>query len=201
MYKILAKILKLLFCAAVASLPLYAGFAVRSYEELRNQDVIRQNYEESCGAASLATLINTIDFKILTEKDVLEQMDKGDKKTNTDMVSFLQLKQAADKLSYDSEGYQLDRATFEKINLPVLVKIEDDPRFPHFVVVINHQGDFITILDPSYGKYISSKDQFYNIWDKHKQGGYVLILGPKNDIHREYKLDLPIDNKALFDKL
>ena len=149
MYKILVKILKLLFCAAVASLPLYAGFAVRSYEELRNQDVIRQNYEESCGAASLATLINTLDFKILTEKDVLEQMDKGDKKLNTDMVSFLQLKQAAAKLSYDSEGYQLDRATFEKINLPVLVKIEDDPRFPHFVVVINHQGDFI---DKSYAK-------------------------------------------------
>ena len=149
MYKILVKILKLLFCAAVASLPLYAGFAVRSYEELRNQDIIRQNYEESCGAASLATLINTLDFKILTEKDVLEQMDKGDKKLNTDMVSFLQLKQAAAKLSYDSEGYQLDRATFEKINLPVLVKIEDDPRFPHFVVVINHQGDFI---DKSYAK-------------------------------------------------
>ena len=149
MYKILVKILKLLFCAAVASLPLYAGFAVRSYEELRNQDIIRQNYEESCGAASLATLINTLDFKILTEKDVLEQMDKGDKKLNTDMVSFLQLKQAAAKLSYDSEGDQLDRATFEKINLPVLVKIEDDPRFPHFVVVINHQGDFI---DKSYAK-------------------------------------------------
>ena len=163
MYKILAKILKLLFCAAVASLPLYAGFAVRSYKELRNQDVIRQNYEESCGTASLATLINTLDFKILTEKDVLEQMDKGDKKLNTDMVSFLQLKQAAAKLSYDSEGYQLDRATFEKINLPVLINIENDPRFPHFVVVINHQGDFITILVPSYGKYISSKEQFYNI--------------------------------------
>ena len=28
-----------------------------------------------------------------------------------------------------------------------------------------------------------------------------LILAPKNDIHREYKLDLPIGNKALFDKL
>ena len=88
MYKILAKILQLLFCVAVASVPLYAGFAVRSYEELRNQDVIRQNYKESCGAASLATLINTLDFKILTEKDVLEQMDKGDKKLNTDIVSF-----------------------------------------------------------------------------------------------------------------
>ena len=79
------------------------------------------------------------------------------------MVSFLQLKQAAAKLSYDSEGYQLDRVTFEKINLPVLINIENDPRFPHFVVVINHQGDFITILVPSYGKYISSKEQFYNI--------------------------------------
>lgn len=62
------------------------GCFVRSYEELRNQSHSRQNLEESCGAAS-ATLDNTLDFKILTKKRRLEQMDKGDK-LNTDMVGF-----------------------------------------------------------------------------------------------------------------
>ncbi|MGH1601421.1 cysteine peptidase family C39 domain-containing protein [Campylobacter majalis] len=75
----------------------------------------------------------------------------------------------------------------------------DDPRHPHFVIVINHQGDFITILDPSYGKYVSTKKQFYNLWDKNKKGGYALILAPKNDFKQEYKPNLP-SNKALFDR-
>lgn len=42
----------------------------------------------------------------------------------------------------------------------MLVKIEDDPRFPHFVVIINHKGNYLQALDPSHGEYISSKSQF-----------------------------------------
>lgn len=49
----------------------------------------------------------------------------------------------------------MDRNLFDKLNIPVLVKVENDPRYPHFVVAINHKGDFITILDPSFGEYIS----------------------------------------------
>ncbi|CAD7289093.1 hypothetical protein LMG7974_01339 [Campylobacter majalis] len=126
-------------------------------------------------------------------------MSKKDKKLNTDMVSFLKLQQTAAKLSYESKGYQINRSIFEKITIPILVKIEDDPRHLHFVIVINHQGDFITILDPSYGKYVSTKKQFYNLWDKNKKGGYALILAPKNDFKQEYKPNLP-SNKALFDR-
>lgn len=173
-------LLALIYCFIFAT-HLHAHFAVKSYQELRNEQVIRQSYEESCGAASLATLINILDFKALGEEDIVKLMSKKDKKLNTDMVSFLELQQTAAKPSYESKGYQIDRSIFEKITIPILVKIEDDPRYPHFVIVINHQGDFTTILDPSYGKYVSTKKQFYNLWDKHKKGGYALILAPKND--------------------
>ena len=52
----------------VALLPLFlkAEFVVKSYQEIKNEKVVRQNYEESCGAASLATLINTLDANNLT---------------------------------------------------------------------------------------------------------------------------------------
>lgn len=53
---------------------LNAEFVVRSYRELRNQGIIRQSYEESCGAASMATLINNLDFNNISEQDVLEQI-------------------------------------------------------------------------------------------------------------------------------
>lgn len=191
------KILKTIIATIFFPLLLDAKFAVRSYQELRSSEVVRQSHEESCGAASLATLINLLDFKILTEVEVVNLMSDNQEQ-NTDMVSFFELQNTALKLLYESKGYQIDRAIFEKITIPILVKIEDDPRFPHFVVVINHRGDFVTIFDPSYGKYVSSKDQFYNLWDRHKKGGYALILAPKNNIQREYKPNLPA-NKALFD--
>lgn len=160
--------------------------------------MVRQTYEESCGAASIATLINNLDFKNISEKDTLEQMRENHKDLNTDMVSFKQLQDAAAKLGYESKGYQISRELLNKLNIPVLVRIENDPRYPHFVVAINHPGDFITVLDPSFGKYISSKNEFYSVWDKNNQGGYALILAPNNDFKREYNIELP--NKSLFQK-
>ena len=119
---------------------LNAEFVVRSYKELRNHGMVRQSYEESCGAASIATLINNLDFKNISEKDTLEQMRENHKDLNTDMVSFKQLQDAAAKLGYESKGYQSSREPLNKLNIPVLVKIENDPRYPYFVVVISHPG-------------------------------------------------------------
>lgn len=188
------KILNSAIAFLLLQLPLNAEFAVRSYYEIRGEGLIRQSYEESCGAASIATLINNLDFKSISEKDALEQMGGNNKNLNTDMVSFKQLQDAAAKLGYESKGYQISRELLNKLNIPVLVKIENDPRYPHFVVVINHPGDFITVLDPSFGKYISSKNEFYSVWDKNNQGGYALILAPNNDFQRIYDIELPSIN-------
>ncbi|EOH4776802.1 cysteine peptidase family C39 domain-containing protein, partial [Campylobacter coli] len=76
------------------------------------------------------------------------------------------------------------------ISVPILVKIEDDPRFPHFVVIINHKGNYLQILDPSYGEYISSKREFYSVWDRYNKGGFALIVNPKKQL-KDYKLNLP----------
>ena len=154
-----------------------AEFIVQSYQTIKNKRVVRQNYEESCGASSLATLLNILDNRNLTEVEVLRVMNE---KINTDMVSFTELKIALQKLGFVANSYALNRETLDKLtNIPLLVKIEDDPRFPHFVVIINHKGNYLQILDPSYGEYISSKKEFYSIWDRDKKGGYALIVAPK----------------------
>lgn len=176
---------------------LHAGFRVKSYHEIRNETIVRQTYEESCGAASLATLINLLDSKNISELDVLKQMSQK-KELYTNMVSFAQLKKTLDTLQYESRGYKLDRKVFEKLEIPIIVKIENDPKFPHFVVAINHRGDFITILDPSFGKYVSTKNEFYSVWDKFTKGGYALIVAPKNKIAKRYKPMLP--HKFFFER-
>ena len=175
----------------VALLPLFlkAEFVVKSYQEIKNEKVVRQNYEESCGAASLATLINTLDDNNLTELDLLKTM--SGQKLYTDMVSFADLNDAVKKLGYESKSYKVDRKILENIiSVPILVKIEDDPHFPHFVVIINHKGNYLQILDPSYGEYISSKREFYSVWDRYNKGGFALIVNPKKQL-KDYKLNLP----------
>ncbi|MCR2057477.1 cysteine peptidase family C39 domain-containing protein [Campylobacter helveticus] len=183
------KILKIALMVALLPLFLKAEFVVKSYQEIKNEKVIRQNYEESCGAASLATLINILDDSNLTELDLLKAM--SGQQLYTDMVSFADLNDAVKKLGFQSKSYKIDRKILESImSVPILVKIEDDPRFPHFVVIINHKGNYLQILDPSYGEYISSKREFYSVWDRYNKGGFALVVNPKKQL-KDYKLNLP----------
>ena len=183
------KILKIVLIMTLLPLFLKAEFVVKSYQEIKNEKVIRQNYEESCGAASLATLINILDDSNLTELDLLKAM--SGQQLYTDMVSFADLNDAVKKLCFQSKSYKIDRKILESImSVPILVKIEDDPRFPHFVVIINHKGNYLQIFDPSYGEYISSKREFYSVWDRYNKGGFALIINPKKQL-KDYKLNLP----------
>lgn len=142
----------------------------------------------------MATLLNLTSFKKLSEKDALEHFKKDGKSINTDMVSFLELQNAFSSLGYESEGYQVSRGVFESLKVPVIVKIENDPRYPHFVVAINHDGDFVSVLDPSFGEYLASKGQFYSVWDKNEAVGYVLIVGV--DKFKELGLSLPLKSQV-----
>ena len=65
------------------------------------------------------------------------------------------------------------------------------------MVVINHNDDYLVILDPSHGEYIASKTQFYSLWDRDKKGGYALLIKPKLELEQE-KINFP--NKIFFEK-
>lgn len=153
---------------------LNAEFAVKSLQETKYTNVIKQNYEESCGASSVATLLNLISIKRFSENDILKLLDK-----NTNMLSFNELNNALSKLGFEAKAYKLNRSIFEQIFIPIIVKIENDPRFPHFVVVLNYDGNFLKVYDPSFGEYLSSKKEFYSVWDKDGLGGYALIVKAK----------------------
>lgn len=162
------------FLALLSSFVL-AEFKVKSVQELRNTHFVRQNYEESCGAASLANIINFFSLRQFDEKAILQFLEQ-----KTDMLSFAELKAVALKMGFESEGFTLKREHFDEIKTPLLVKVENDPRFPHFVVVLNYKGDFVRILDPNFGTYWALREQFFSTWDKNKQGGYALIILPKD---------------------
>lgn len=147
------KILKILLFLPILALSTKAEWVVKSYQEIKNERVIRQTYEQSCGASSLATLLNILDDqKKFDELELLKIM--SGQELYTDMVSFADLNDAVKKLGFQSNSYQINRENLDKlVNIPMLVKIEDDPRFPHFVIIINHKGNYLQVLDQPWRIY------------------------------------------------
>ena len=86
----MAKILILLLLVQ----QLNSQFIISSYYEIRNKNVVRQNYEESCGAASIATILNLIDVKRYSENDILQKLKQNNNNIGTNLISFMQMKQA-----------------------------------------------------------------------------------------------------------
>lgn len=149
----------------------------KSMFDLKYENVIKQTYEESCGASSLATLMNLYGVDI-DEKELLKEFN------STNMVTFKDIANVAINHNFKAKAYKIDIKTFEKLNIPVIARILRHKDYPHFVVVKNLNGDFILSLDPNSGKTLLSKRDFFDIWFKYG-GGFILIAMPNND--REVK--------------
>lgn len=145
-------------------------FAVKPLSKLKTKHTVRQAYEESCGAAALATLFRLYG-KDTNETQILEEVDKSD------MLSFEELGRISLKFGFLTDGYKINRSVFEKIRIPILALVVREADFPHFVIVVNHEGDFVEVFDPSFGDYVSSKRDFYDMWE-FASGGYALIAAP-----------------------
>lgn len=149
-----------------------SAFKVKSLKELKYNDVVAQTYEESCGASSLATLLNRYGDNV-SEKDLINDFN------TTDMVNFLDIQSVAVKKGFRAKGYKITKEVFEQLSIPVIARVLRHKEYPHFIVVQNLKGDFVLSLDPSNGKSIITKHEFYSVWN-HEDNGYVLIAIPED---------------------
>jgi predicted double-glycine peptidase len=162
----------LLFCI---SLHANDVFRVKSFHELKYKDIIKQTYEEPCGASSLATLMNLYSANV-SEKDLLHDLN------TTNVVNFLDLQKIANENGFRAKGYTITKKIFQQLSFPVIARVIRHSNYPHFIVVYNFKGDFVLVLDPNNGKRIMSKSEFYSIWNKEDKG-YILVVLPQK-IHK-----------------
>jgi len=160
----------LIFLLLFISLNANDIFKVKSFHELHYKNVIQQTYEESCGASSLATLMNLYDAN-LSEKDLLSDLN------STNVVNFFDLQKTAQKNGFRAKGYNITKKIFKQLSFPVIARVLRHSNYPHFIVVYNLQGDFVLVLDPNNGKRLMSKSEFYSIWNK-DDNGYILVVLP-----------------------
>ena len=139
---------------------------MRSLAEIRGQDVVRQEWDLSCGAAAIATLFTYQLGRPVSEKTVALAMLK---RTNPALVrarlgfSLLDLKVFAAAHGLVAAGFaDLDLADLDR-DAPLIVPITW-LGFRHFVVYRGRRDGRVLLADPAFGNRTLPEDQFRSVW-------------------------------------
>jgi len=165
--------------ALLAASPAGAREPVRSLLEMRHDKVVVQEWDLSCGAAALATLLNYQHGDHVTEREVArgliqreEYLEQPELVTIRQGFSRLDLKRYADRRGYEGVGYgQLtldDLVAFAPIMVPVNFN-----GYNHFVVFRGMRGDRVLLADPAFGNRTMLADRFEDSWIAYPEFGKV----------------------------
>ena len=138
---------------------------VTSLKDIKFQRTLRQQYDYSCGAAALATLLSHHYQTPTPEQDVFQQMyASGDKtKIHKEGFSLLDMQRFLATRGFRADGFKLPIEKLIAEKLPAIVLITDRG-FNHFVVIKGAEDGRILIGDPSTGNRVVSMARFQEIW-------------------------------------
>jgi len=143
---------------------------VQSLLELRRDGVVMQQWDLSCGAAALTTLLNRQFSDPLSEREVATAlMNRPEYLRNPDLVrlrqgfSLLDLKRFVESHGY--RGVGLGRLEFSDLDTraPLLVPIESHG-YNHFVIYRGSLGNRVLLADPAWGNRTLLKTRFESMW-------------------------------------
>ena len=157
-------------------------------KELRDQNVVKQEKDYSCGSAALATLMiyyfghNTSEQEILTLMTSSMTEEERKRKPLTGF-SLLDLKRVALSMGYRASGFRLTGEQLVRLTAPVIVFIQAGG-YKHFAVLRGVSWRRVYLADPARGNLRMSLERFLDEW-----GGIIFVLGKKGEEHiRDYPL-------------
>jgi uncharacterized protein len=149
---------------------------VHSLKDLRDRNVVKQQFDYSCGAASLATLLRFYFGDKVSERALLLDMlgnlpptEREDRIARG--FTLLDLQKAALRRGYQAEGVALELPALTQLGGPVLLHMVIQEQ-RHFVIFRGVSGDRIFLADPNRGQVRLSVWQFAKRWT-----GIALALG------------------------
>jgi len=157
-------------CSYGLALAAEAPVPIQSLFETRTRHVVVQQWDLSCGAAALATLLNYQHGDPVTEREVaLGMMAREEYVANPAIVtirqgfSLLDMKRYVERLGYDGVG--LGRLTFEDLvdRAPLIVPI-NARGYQHFVVFRGMKGNRVLVADPAFGNRTMTRSRFDDVW-------------------------------------
>lgn len=145
---------------------------VKSFSEIKFGEVVKQQYDFSCGSAALASLLTHHYDMPITEATIFEEMFKyGDKeKIEEKGFSMLDMKNFLARRSLNADGYQLNISDVAKLEMPSIALVNYNG-YNHFVVVKGSKNNKVLVGDPSIGLHIMNDE----IFDKSSNGIFFFI--------------------------
>jgi predicted double-glycine peptidase len=154
------------------------NMSVRSLQQIRQEDVVRQKWDLSCGSAALSTWL-TYDWNTPTPETeiivwILHRTDPV-KIQSRGGFSLLDLKRFAQAHGFAAEGYaDLSLEDLKDLRSPGIVPVRVKG-YDHFVVFRGVVGDRAVLADPAFGNLTVPAGRFLKIW----KNGLAFIVFPR----------------------
>lgn len=183
---------------------------VQSIRERRFENLVEQETDYSCGAASLATILKyAYGWTDVTEEKVLaglmEVVDQ--EQVMTLGFSLLDLSHYVQKIGLRGRGYEIDPEMLDEVSIPVIVLLDLDG-YSHFVVMKKAAGDRVYIGDPALGNKVMNRDDFLDSWNNiifavvgEGFDPYTVLLDPAQPLTARRLTDVfsPVPKQQLLD--
>lgn len=152
---------------------------VRSLLEMREDRVVIQDWDLSCGAAALATLLNYQHGDPVTEREIAEGLIEREEYIANPLLvrarhgfSLLDLKRYVDERGYRGIGY--GQLTLQDLvdHAPVMVPV-NFLGYNHFVVFRGMRGNRVLLADPAFGNRTMLVAKFESAWLDYPELGKV----------------------------
>ena len=146
-----------------------------NWQAQRFHNASKQRTDFTCGAASLSIIAQHYYSKEIAEAQFTDTIRKmytteewKDKRKNG--LSLLDMKRAAEKFGFSTEGLKLTLDQLRQLNGPIVVHL-DKGFIQHFAVFKGVQGDRAYLTDPIFGNSRVPLYRFLNEWT-----GYALAI-------------------------
>ena len=155
-------------------------------KDLRDENVVKQRFDYSCGAAALATILTFGFGDKVSERQILIQLFNllsADEKEISRKTGFslLDLQRVAHARGYKAQGFRLAPQYLGKLSGPVIVFIE--PRgYKHFAVLRGVRADRVYLADPSRGNIRMPVYAFMDSWLRDDGKGIIFAVEPKTGL-------------------
>jgi predicted double-glycine peptidase len=143
---------------------------VKSLLEMRQERVVVQQWDLSCGAAALATLLNYQHGDPVSEREIAKGLiEREEYLAEPSLVrarhgfSLLDLKRYVEMRGYQGIGY--GQLTLEDLiaRAPVIVPVKFHG-YNHFVVFRGALGNRVLLADPAFGNHTMLASKFEDAW-------------------------------------
>ncbi len=169
------------------------GKPVHSVAEFRNEGVVRQRFDLTCGAAAIATVLTYQFDRPVSERAVVLAMLRRTSPVLVRMrlgFSLLDLKRYAASQGFVAAGFSGMSLDDLDARAPVIVPIRWHG-FRHFVVYRGRRADRVLIADPAFGNRTLAQDDFVAAW----AGGIGFIVFDPTNPQAPNRMGAPV---ALF---